>query len=129
MSEKEKADVFKTKADAARLIAGTGTSLALMPIDALSDALVNTLIEDNALPGLEAAIDEYGKLSEQEEDEEEVEAAVVPANENEPTDRRKLQVAKDAAPRTLYVSRKVVNAAAIIRWAKSQGFETTLEAS
>jgi phage-related protein (TIGR01555 family) len=132
LSDKERADIFKTKADGARLLAGTGTSPALLPIDALSDALVNTLIEDNSLPGLEAAIDEYGKLSEQEEDPEEVEAAALApkaANANEPTDRRKLTVAKDAAPRTLYVSRKVTNAAAIIRWAKSQGFETTLEAS
>jgi phage-related protein (TIGR01555 family) len=130
LSEKERADIFKTKADGARALAGTGTSPALMPIDALSDALVNTFIEDNSLPGLEAAIEEYGKLSEQEDDPEEVEASLVsPANQNAPTDRRKLQVAKDAAPRTLHVSRKVTNAAAIIRWAKSQGFETTLEAS
>jgi hypothetical protein len=130
MSEKEKAEVFKMKADAARLIAGTGTSPALMPIEALSDALVNELVEDGSLSGLEAAIEKYGALSEQEEDEVEVQAALAPpANENAPVDRRKLQVAKDAAPRTLYVSRKVVNASAIIAWAKSQGFETTLEAS
>jgi hypothetical protein len=50
------------------------------------------------------------------------------ASGNAPVDRRKLQVARDAAPRTLYVSRKVKNAGDIIRWAKSQGFETTLEA-
>src|SRR5690606_23905063 len=127
--EKEQADIFKTKADGARALAGTGTSPPLMPIEALSDALVNTFIEDGSLPGLEAAIEEYGKLSEQEEDKGDVEASLAPANENEPTDRRKLQVAKGAAPRTLYVSRKVTNAAAIIRWAKSQGFETTLPAS
>lgn len=131
MSEKEKADVFKTKADGARAIAGTGTSPPLMPIEALSDALVNELIEDGSLSGLEAAIEEYGKLSEQEEEETDVEGAMTPsaANENAPVDRRKLQVAKDAAPRTLYVSRKVTNASAIIAWAKAQGFDTTLEAS
>jgi phage-related protein (TIGR01555 family) len=78
LSEKERADIFKTKADGARAIAGTGTSPALMPIEALSDALVNTFIEDGSLPGLEAAIDEYGKLSEQEEDEEELLAAAMP---------------------------------------------------
>lgn len=129
LSEKEKAETFKMKADAARVIAGTAAG-TLMPIDALSDALVNELVEDGSLSGLEAAIEEYGRLSEQEEDEGEVEAALgVPANENAPVDRRRLQVAKDAAPRTLYVSRKVTNAGAIIAWAKSQGFETTLEAS
>lgn len=35
---------------------------------------------------------------------------------------------EDAAPRTLYVSRAVVNAAEIIAWAREQGFETTLPA-
>lgn len=80
LSEKDQADIFKTKADGARALAGTGTSPPLMPIDALSDALVNTFIEDGSLPGLEAAIEEYGKLSEQEEDPEDVDAALgVPA--------------------------------------------------
>ncbi len=32
----------------------------------------------------------------------------------------------DAAPRTLYVHRKVTNAAEIIEWAKAQGFTSTL---
>ncbi len=75
MSEKEKAEVFKAKADAARALAGTSTSPPLLPIEALSDALVNTFIEDGSLPGLDAAIKEYGKLYEQEPDEEEIEAA------------------------------------------------------
>jgi len=46
-----------------------------MPIQALSHALVNELVEDGSLSGLEAAIDEYGKLSEQEPSEEELAAA------------------------------------------------------
>jgi len=121
LSEKERADIFKTKADAARTIAGTGgASPALMPIEALSDALVNELVEDGSLSGLEAAIDEYGKLSEQEEDEVEVAAAVVPAG--------KQQQATDAAPRTLYVRRNLLNAKDVIAWAKGQGFTTTLPA-
>lgn len=33
-----------------------------------------------------------------------------------------------ATPRTLYISRKVINAREIIKWAKGQGFETTLPA-
>lgn len=36
--------------------------------------------------------------------------------------------ARDAKPRTLYVSRPLLNAQEFIDWAKSQGFETTLEA-
>lgn len=36
--------------------------------------------------------------------------------------------ANDAAPRTLYVQRKLLNAADLIAWAKGQGFETTTPA-
>lgn len=47
----------------ARDIAGNvGTSEPLMPIEALSDALVDTFTEDGSLPGLEKAIQEYGGL-------------------------------------------------------------------
>lgn len=77
LSEKEKAETFKMKADAARAIAGNGTSQPLMPVEALSDALVNEFIEDGSLSGLEAAIEKYGALSEQEEDPDDVEAAAV----------------------------------------------------
>lgn len=126
LGEKEKADIFKTKADAARTIAGKGGMEApLMPIEALSDALVNELVEDGALAGLEAAIDEYGKLSEQEEDERDLAAAAGAAEK--PEADPKLQ-AKDAVPRSLYVSRKLINADEFIAWAKGQGFKTTTPA-
>lgn len=119
ISEKDKADIFKTKADAARVIAGNGgTSLPLMPIEALSDALVNAMVETGDLPGLEAAMEEYGRLSEQ-DDEDDAEALPPPAL---PT------AVNDAAPRTLYVQRKLLNAADLISWAKEQGFETTTPA-
>ncbi|MER8959316.1 phage portal protein [Mesorhizobium sp. M0701] len=118
MSDKEKADVFKTKADAARAIAGGTGQQPLIPIDALSDALVNALVEDGSLPGLEAAIDEYGKLSEQEPSEEELAAAA--ANANEPAAPQR-KAANDAEPRTLYVRRDVVNASEIKAWAEGQG--------
>jgi hypothetical protein len=124
MSEKEKADVFKTKADGARAIAGTGTSPPLMPIEALSDALVNELIEDGSMSGLEAAITEYGKLSEQEEDETDVKGALTPGAKAD----QKQVAAKDAAPRTLCVRRQLLNADDVIDWAKGQGFTSTLPA-
>lgn len=125
MSEKEKAEVFKTKADAARVIAGNGgTSEPLIPLEALSDALVNELVEDGSLSGLEGAIEEYGKLSEQEEDDNDVQAALAaqqPSAANSET-------ANDASPRTLYVSRKLLNGAEVIKHFKAQGFDTTLPA-
>lgn len=119
ISEKEKADILKTKADAGRAIAGTGgMSPALMPIEALSDALVNALVEDGSLPGLEGAIEQYGTLGEQEDDEDDQTGALPPPADPEPSQ----MAANDAAPRTLYVRRDVVNKSDIIRWAKSQGF-------
>jgi phage-related protein (TIGR01555 family) len=125
LSEKERAEVFKTKAEAARTIAGTGgASPALMPIEALSDSLVNALVEDGSLPGLDQAIDEYGKLSEQEPEEAETQAAMTP----EPAPAPMRQAANDATPRTLYVSRKLLNGAEFLAWAKAQGFETTVPA-
>lgn len=75
MSEKEKAEVFKMKADAGRSLAGSAAG-TLLPVEALSDALVNTFTEDGSLPGLEAAIEEYGSLAEQEPSAEEQAAAL-----------------------------------------------------
>lgn len=126
VSDKEKADIFKTKSDAARSIAGGSGQQPLMPLEALSDALVNAFVEDGSLPGLEAAIDEYGKLSEQEEDDDDLEAAT---GEHPVAEVRRVRMAaNDAAPKPLYVHRKVKNGAAILRWAKSQGFTSTLDA-
>lgn len=76
LSDKEKADIFKLKSDAARALAGSAAG-TLLPVEALSDALVNTFVEDGSLPGLEAAIEEYGTLAEQEPSEEELAAAAV----------------------------------------------------
>lgn len=75
MSEKERADIFKTTADAARAIVGTGTGQEIITRDAVSRALVNRLVEDGVLPGLEDAIDEFGEIGEQEPSEGELAAA------------------------------------------------------
>ena len=69
MSEKEKAEIFKAKSDAARTIAGKGgMESPLVPVEALSDAFVAELVEDGTLSGLEGAIKKYGTLAEQEDD-------------------------------------------------------------
>ncbi|MQW72180.1 DUF1073 domain-containing protein [Sinorhizobium medicae] len=126
MSEKEKAEVFKTKADAARQLVGSGTGQEIIPRDAVSDALVNTFIEDGSLPGLDAAIEEYGKLAEQEPDDEETRAAAA-AQQAQQTPPGQSKPIADASPRTLYIRRDVLNAADIGAWAKGQGFETVQE--
>lgn len=119
LSSKEQADVFKTKADAARVIVGNGgTSPAIIPIDAMSEALVSALVEDGSLPGLEAAIEKFGGWEEQETGEEL--AAITP---------RLPEMANDAAPRSLYVRRDVLNAAEIISHFKAQGIDKTVQAS
>lgn len=117
VTEKERADIFKTTADAARALAGAQAG-ELLPVDALSDSLANELTEQGVLPGLEKKIKEYGTLYEQgEDDAAEAANAVLPT----PAIPNGNQVA-DAAPRTLYVRRDVLNRADIVRWARAQGF-------
>lgn len=128
-TEKERAEVFKMYADGARTLVGSGTGQEIIARDAVSQALINRLVEDGNLPGLAEAVEEFGAIGEQEPTEEELAAAAgaaQAANTNNVT--RMQQAANDAAPRTLYVSRKVVNAADLIKWAKGQGFQTTLPA-
>lgn len=92
----------------------------LFPDEALSKAATTMLVEQSVLPGLEAAIDEYGsQLPDEEESELDEEA-------NKPQSR--VTSLGDAAPRPLYVQRKVTNGADILAWAKTQGFETTVPA-
>lgn len=106
---KERSDIGKTTADTIKAIKETG----LFPEDALSKASATLLVENDVVPGLESAIKDLATEQEGESD------------ETDPTAR--LAVA-DAAPRTLYVSRKVINAADILRWAAEQGFESALPA-
>lgn len=63
-SEAEMADIFTKYATAARSLAGNNAG-EVIPLDALSDAMVNALTESGALPGLEGYINEYGTLGEQ----------------------------------------------------------------
>lgn len=128
-TEKERAEVFKLNAEAARAIVGSGAGQELITREAVSKALISRIEEDGNLPGLAAAVEEYGDLEENEPTEEELAAAAgaaQAANSNNVT--RMQQAANDAAPRTLYVSRKVMNAADLIEWAKGQGFKTTIPA-
>ena len=117
--EKEKAETGKLKAETTAIYQKTG----LIPDEALAKGTQNALVEDGAYPGIEDALKE-------------AEAALaLPPIEEEPEDDpngtpggNTPGTAGDAAPRTLYVSRKVKNAAAILKWARSQGFKKTLTA-
>ncbi|HDS1723391.1 DUF1073 domain-containing protein [Pseudomonas putida] len=92
----------------------------LFPDEALSKAATTMLVEQSVLPGLESAIAEYGSQLPDEEDPEIDE-------EGNKTLSRTTSLG-DAAPRPLYVQRKVTNGADILAWAKAQGFDTTVPA-
>ncbi|TPW26023.1 DUF1073 domain-containing protein [Pararhizobium mangrovi] len=81
MSEKERAEIFKRKADAVRALAGTNTQPPLLPIEALSKATENMLEEDGTLVGVAQAVEEYGGLDEGEPDDDDQQAALPPADQ------------------------------------------------
>ncbi len=64
ITEIERSDVLSKVANSARAIAGASAG-EIIPLDALSDSLVNALVEMGAMPGLEQAVIKYGTLSEQ----------------------------------------------------------------
>lgn len=122
-SENEKRD-----AETVQIYANT----SLIPSDALAKAAVNRLIESGRWPGLDKAIEESAK--ELGEDAEAANAPLEPpqaANENDVREMERrgtvtrdqaLALLADAAPRSLYVRRDLVNAAEFTAWAKRQGF-------
>lgn len=116
LTEGERADIFTKTATAARSLAGA-TAGELIPMDALSDALVNELTEQGVLPGLDQAIAKYGSLSEQ--------GLPAEGDDEEPPDSA--APISDAAPRPLYVSRKVLNAAEILAHYRGQGVGELVE--
>lgn len=123
-SDKERADIGKTTAESIKAIGETG----LIPDDVMSKVAVNMLTEAGIAPGLENEMAEWAAANPDGEEAEDDDLAsmnavpVVPAVA--PAD-----IVADAAPRTLYVHRRVTNAAEIIAWAKTQGFTSTLPAS
>lgn len=105
-TDTDRAAIGKTTAETIKTVAET----KLLPDEVMSTVAVNMLTEAGIAPGLEAEMLEYGNSVPQEgagEDDDELNAAAVPV--------------KDAQPRSLYVSRKVVNADEIAAWAKDQG--------
>lgn len=116
-SEADNAARFDKQMDAVTKLQNTGT----IPDQAFAKAVQSLMTEEGYLPGLEQALAEvpdderYGIEPDAPEDE-------PPAIEEggDPF--------ADAAPRTLYVSRALLNADELIAWAKGQGFDSTLPA-
>lgn len=113
MSEKERAEIGKLKAETANII----NSLGLFAAEEMRTSVGNQLVEDGIYPGLGDLLKKNGdKLPEFDLEMRSKEAAVNNLENPQP----KTPVG-DAAPRTLYMRRDVVNADEIIKWYKDQG--------
>lgn len=131
-SQTDRATRFKTLMEAGEKLG----NMAVMPDTALNRGMQSLLVEEAFLPALEDALNE---LSDEErfglsaslegaESGEEVVKNLEGEEGGETTTPPLRRAANDAAPRTLYVSRQLLNAAEFIRWAKAQGFGSTLAA-
>lgn len=140
--ESAESEIDKRDAETVQIYSSTG----LIPKDALAKSAANRMIESGRWPGLDQAIQEsaqeLGLLPDPAVDPNAppVDPNAPPANDN-PAQRvdqmqqrgtvtrdQALTLLADAQPRSLYVHRKLLNAAEFIAWAKSQGFETTTPA-
>ena len=113
-TDKERADIGKTTAESIKLINET----RLIPEEVLSKVAVNKLTESGVAPGLESEMADWlvenpDGIDPQGEDER---AAATPAPKA--GEREELG---DAAPRSLYARRDVVNGDEIRAWAEAQG--------
>ena len=119
MSDKERAEIGKLKADTANTLTLTGLFLP----EELREVVGNQFVEDGFYPGLGDLLKQNGEALPEFDLERRAQEAGVNALENpepKPTDKNGEPVA-DAAPRSLYMRRDVRNAAEIIKWYKDQG--------
>lgn len=128
LGDKERAECDLKRAQAVQIYVASG----LIPERALAEGVQNRLIEDGLLPGLEDALDQipenerYPDMGGPDDDTDpsdlvplEPEGGDLASAEGGVEPRRR--AANDAAPRSLYVRRDVLNVAEIAAWAKAQG--------
>lgn len=128
-TDAEETDRFKKWTEAAEKVQLTGA----VPDVAFNEAYQNGLVENGWMPGLDAALDKvpeserFAGEPEGEPDQVDPNAETLPLAANDSFAR----IFTDATPRPLYVRRdlKPASAKALIAWAKSNGFTSTLEAS
>ncbi|MFN3474073.1 MAG: anti-CBASS protein Acb1 family protein [Blastomonas sp.] len=128
--QKADSERVKLEAETIQLIQNTGT----IPERAMAQAVQSWAINEGMWPELENALtplsdDERYGLAASEFDNEESEVIEVSAGGGEPRTIPARRAANDAAPRPLYVHRKLLNSADVIAWAKSQGIATTINGS
>lgn len=129
LSEADRADVFAKRMQGVVALQGTGS----IPEPAFSKAVQHTAVDEGWLEGLDGALAEMpederfpSSIAANENDEEGGDPTSAPAAGEAPLARR--LAANDAAPRTLYVRRDLLNAGELIAWARDAGFTTTLPA-
>ncbi|KQV83252.1 phage portal protein [Rhizobium sp. Root1220] len=115
MTEKEQAEIGKMNAETVKILTEAGT---FTPQE-LRTVATNQFVESGFYPGLDQAVADTDAAGEFDLGQEEA--------TDEPDEQQTRQQANDAAPRTLYIHRDVVNAGDIKKWAKAQGFDTVQE--
>lgn len=125
--EREQSENEKRAAETAEIYYRTG----LIPKDALAKAVANRMIESGRFPGLEQGLDEsaqeLGALDEPGVDPiaPDPDAALPALDRLERrgaiTRDQAVSLLADAAPRPLYVCRKLLNSDEVAKWARSQG--------
>ena len=119
--EMQEATRFKTMVETAAKAQETGA----IPEAAFNEGFQSMLVNEGFMPALETALE---KIPESQRYSFEPELPEPDANDPDPNALTQGQNANDAAPRSLYVQRKLLNAGDVIKWARAQGFESTLEA-
>lgn len=128
LDEVQRVAVAKSKADIFKIDVDSG----MWDPQVLKDARENQLIEDGTYPGLEPLLEEAeltGEADLPDDPGQEGEDPRLIERQKQKLLRSPASLVKDAAPRTLYVSRKVINSGEILNWIKSQGFEDSLPAN
>nr|QIG67135.1 putative portal protein [Rhizobium phage RHph_TM26] len=113
MSEKELAEIGKLHADTAQVVVNTGL---FMP-EELRQVVGNQFVESGLYPGLGDLLKENGEDLPEFDLERRSAEATVKTLENPPKPAAKVG---DAAPRSLYVKRNVLNGEQIARWYRDQ---------
>lgn len=132
LSPKDQAEVEFKRSQTVKQYADSG----LIGDKALAEMTKNAIVESGAWPGSEAAFeDDTGPDAGNGGQEGEEGGGVDPnelllpeqraANDTRRPRRIMDRSLDDARPRSLYVSRRLINADDLIRWAKANGFETT----
>lgn len=144
LTEQQQAEIENKEADTITKI----VNAALIPESALAKTVQNRMIESGRWPGLKKLIEEAEAAGEElPGGGDGTELGIVPVGakggdrtsagagggtpETSPARRAVNDAAvffADAAPRPLYVQRKLLNASALIAWAKENGFTSTLAA-